>query len=351
MSLGEQIAVLDGLAALNPNDGRTGQRRARVDQYGRPLMRGVMTRRDVIDPSDGANYGGGSSYAERLPLLPSSIGLAQLPPQVVVGAAAPFVAPWLFGRRRGLGNIPGVLPTRHHVVDYSQGANYSGGSSYAERLPLLPSNAGLVGLATALIQGGYGRAGLGASFIEGGYGRAGLGQTMSAVDEDLAAASEAVETARQLDPTDGRTGQFRSRVDEYGNAVIPGVLDRSNVLDPSEGANYGGGSDYYPGSPLLPSSVGLAELQTHDALDGLSISLPVSRATVNAIKSKAMGMAKRLNNMTPPQKAVAKRQLNLLGRQLFAVRSVRRQAAQAAGIPVARVPRNRYAVRLPQWAQ
>lgn len=374
MSLGEQIAVLDGLAAMDPNDGRTGQVRARanqygrvdfgrngisgfglmnasdgrtgqvrarVDQYGRPTkFANVFTKKDMPS-TDGANYGGGSSYYPGGALMPSSVGLASL---------------------RG---IPGVLPPKMDVLSPSGGVNYGGGSSYADSLPLLPSNSGLVGLATALIQGGYGReglgrafiqggygrAGLGAPYIEGGYGRAGLGQTLSAVDEDLAAASEAVETARQLDPNDGRIGQFRARVDEYGRPVVPGVLDRSNVIDASGGANYSGGSDYAPGLPLMPSSVGLAELQTMDGLDGLSMPLPVSKAVVNSIKSRAMSVAKRLNNMNPRQKAMAKQQLTVLGRQLFAARSMRRNAAQAAGIPVAQVPRNRYAVRLPYWAQ
>jgi hypothetical protein len=96
--------------------------------------------------------------------------------------------------------------------------------------------------------------------IQGGYGRAGLGQTGSAVDEDLAAAAEAIEVAKRLDPADGRIGQQRAQVDEYGRPIMPGVLARSNVIDPSEGANYTGGSDYAPGMPLLPSSAGLAGL-------------------------------------------------------------------------------------------
>jgi hypothetical protein len=371
MSLGEQIAVLDGLAAMDPNDGRTGQVRARanqygsvlfgrngieglgqmkpndgrtgqvrarVDQYGRPTKVPNFLVKTHMPSTDGALYGGGSSYYPGGALMPSSVGLAQ---------------------------IPSVLPGAVNVISPSGGVNHGGGSSYADSLPLLPSNSGLVGfgypfiqggygragLGHPLIQGGYGRAGLGHPLIQGGYGRAGLGQTLSAADEDLAQAAETAEHTRMMNPDDGRTGQHRSRVDEYGQPIVPGVLDRSNVLDPSEGANYGGGSDYYAGSPLLPSSVGLAELQTYDGLDGLALPLPVSKAVVNSLKSKAMSVAKRLNNMNPRQKAMAAQQLNVLGRQLFAARSMRRQAAQAAGVPVARVPRNRYAVRMPQWAQ
>ena len=51
--LGEQIAVLDGLDAMDPNDGRIGQRRASVTQYGSYLMPGVMVRKNVLDASDG----------------------------------------------------------------------------------------------------------------------------------------------------------------------------------------------------------------------------------------------------------------------------------------------------------
>ena len=80
--LAEQIAVLDGLDGLDmsPEDGRTGQVRARVDEYGRALIPGVLARRHVLDPSEGANYGGGSDYAPGMPLLASTVGLAGVEP-------------------------------------------------------------------------------------------------------------------------------------------------------------------------------------------------------------------------------------------------------------------------------
>ena len=155
----------------------------------------------------------------------------------------------------GFGDMPGVLPMRRTVAPSN---GYSGGASWTGGMPLLPSNAGL---ANALIDGGYGRAGLGAALIDGGYGRAGLGSTGTAADEDLAAAAEAVAVARQLDPADGRTGQYRPRIDEYGRRIAPGVLERSNVIDPSEGGNYGGGSSWEPGIPLTPSNAGLARFR------------------------------------------------------------------------------------------
>jgi hypothetical protein len=325
MSLGEQIAVLDGLAAFNPEDGRIGQRRASVAQYAQPKLPGVLRRTDVLDASEGANYSGGSSYAPRLPLLPSSIGLA---------------------------NIPNVLPERRHVIDYSGGANYSGGSDWVPGLPMLPSSAGL---ADSFIRGGYGRAGLGAPFIAGGYGRAGLGETGSAVDEDLAAAAEAVATERHFSAADGRIGQMRAQVDEYGQPVIPGVLARSDVLDASEGGNYSGGSSYAPRLPLLPSSVGLAgldgalaELQSYDDLDGVRLPLPkaitrvAGRTAVKTIKRKAASAAKKVRSRNPRTRAKGAAQLNAMGQRLARVRQVRRAVAQQGG---------RYATRGPQWAQ
>jgi hypothetical protein len=320
--LGEQIAVLDGLDALDPNDGRIGQRRAAVTQYAQPKMPGVMFRRNVIDASEGGNYSGGSSYAQGLPLMPSSVGLA---------------------------GIPSVLPTKQNVIDPSGGANYTGGSDWVPGLPLTVSSAGL---ADAFIRGGYGRAGLGAAYIDGGYGRAGLGQTGSASDEDLAAATEAVATARAINPEDGRIGQHQAQVDEYGRPVMPGVLARSNVLDASEGANYSGGSSYAQGLPLMPSSVGLAGLETFDDLDAVSdkaLRIPsaakklVGRSKVKQLKNQARSLTKRMTrmSMTPRQRAMAAAKLRATGQRLAHARTVRRQIAQST----------RYAQRLPLWAR
>lgn len=323
--LGEQIAVLDGLAAMDPNDGRIGQQRAAVDQYGRPVMRGVLSRKNVIDPSEGANYTGGSDHAAGMPLMVSSIGLA---------------------------GIPSVLPTRQHVVDYSGGAQYSGGSSWAPGLPLLPSSSGL---ADAIIRGGYGRAGLGAAFIQGGYGRAGLGSTGSYVDEDLAGAMEAMEVGRALDPNDGRIGQHQVAVDEYGKQIMPGVLARSNVLDASEGANYSGGSSYAPRLPLLPSSVGLAgfdgalaELQSYDDLDGLDLAMPArlravaGRKKIASIKKKARGVAKKAvkARVTGNNRAytLCMQRLRSCAGQLARARGIRAQAARQTAAAMRVIP-------------
>jgi hypothetical protein len=128
--LAEQIAVLDGLT-IDPSDGANYQGGSSYpDRTALPLLpsnaglaaasdllraANSIARRGVLDPSEGANYGGGSNYPDNaaLPLLPSTVGLA------------------------------GVS------IDPSDGTNYQGGSSYPDRvaLPLLPSNAGLAGLA------------------------------------------------------------------------------------------------------------------------------------------------------------------------------------------------------------
>jgi hypothetical protein len=337
MSLGEQIAVLDGLDALDPTDGRLGQRRAAVTQYAKPVMPGVLARRGVIDASGGANYSGGSSYAQGLPLMPSSVGLAGLD-------------------------------------------------------------------ASDLIQGGYGRAGLGAAMIEGGYGRAGLGMTASHVDEDLAGAAEAMEVGRNAANSngvnDGRIGQVRGRVDEYGRQVAPGVLERSNVLDASEGANYSGGSAYAPGLPLMPSSVGLAGfgnipgvLPTRnfviDASGGANYSggssyapglplMPSSAglAGLDAAPDKAIGIDRRVlgakvaarvkkvagtskvralkkeavmimraipRTRSAATQAKMKQRLAVIGQQLQAAREIRARLIKARG--------GQYAQRLPLWAR
>lgn len=332
-SLGEQIAVLDGLDAMDPTDGRIGQRRAAVTQYGNPLLPNVLTRRNVLDASEGANYSGGSTYYPGGPLLPSSVGLA------------------------GLGVIPSVLPTRHNVIDYSGGAQFSGGSSWTPGLPLTPSSAGLAG---DLIDGGYGRDGLGTAYINGGYGRAGLGSTGAAADEDLAGAAEAVAVARSINPEDGRIGQHRPQVDEYGNYVMPGVLARSNVLDASEGANYSGGSSYAPGLPLMPSSVGLAGLDAYDDLDGLS------DAELGSIWGKLAAMSGRVASKSTIRKAIHKTAgRGLLRRIKSSLKSTVRKAqrtrspqqramamakAQALGIKLHNVRRARRAI-WGRWAQ
>lgn len=268
MQLAEQIAVLDGLGAVLPGyaDGRTGANRAAVDQYAQAKMQGFMLRQQVIDAGEGANYGGGSSYAAGMPLMPSTIGLA---------------------------DMPGVLPQRRHVLDASGGGNYGGGSSYAAGLPLLPSTVGLAGHEYGGAVGTY-------------------------ADQDLSSAFNAL-------------------------SVTTGVLPtRRNVIDPSVGANYSGGSSYAPGLPLLTSTVGLAAL---DNLSDLQLRLPrkmrsiVGRKALKSAKANVLSKASRMRRMSASQKPAAARYLNTALTKLRKIRYARAQhatrTAMTGGVPVA----------------
>ena len=342
-------------------DGRIGRTRASATQYARAVMPGVLARLNVLDASEGANYSGGSAYAPGLPLLPSSVGLAGLEGLEGRRGRSRFFSPraragikaWQMQQaaQRGLSSLPGVLPPKMNVIDPSGGANYTGGSDWVPGLPLTVSSAGL---ADTLIKGGYGRAGLGAAMIQGGYGRAGLGQTGSAADEDLAGVAEAIEVGRQLDPGDGRIGQTRVAVDEYGKAIMPGVLARSNVLDASEGANYSGGSAYAPGLPLLPSSVGLAGL---DDLSDLQLGgrkmlriMSASKIGRSALKNKKkayIGFFKKARfARTPKDRAVAQTQAMLAANAIAQIRAARAQVLRAHGAVGAN-----FGMRAPLWTR
>jgi hypothetical protein len=320
-AFGEQIAVLDGFDEgsssidydTSDSDGRIGQSAANAGQYAMVTARGpagiTATRRvNVLDASAGANYSGGSAYAPGLPLLPSTVGLAA---------------------------IPSVLPPKVNVLDPSGGANYSGGSSWTGGLPLTPSNAGL---AAALISGGYGKDGLGrvrrGRGLRGlagrseGYGRAGLGAPMPGADNDLCGAFAAIELGR-LDPNDGRIGQDRARVDQYARMVAPNVLVKQNVIDPSGGANYTGGSDYSPGMPLLVSSIGLAGLDAMNdtmlktalaklrrsgvSINSAAMQKAMGQSVLNYLKASAGRMQRQWNSMSNAQKAEAMQILRSLG--------------------------------------
>jgi hypothetical protein len=270
--LGEEIAVLDGLDGfdgLGAADGRIGRTPASGAEYASRPVHNFETRRNVLDASGGANYSGGSSYAPRLPLLPSTVGLAG-----VGGMADADLVSY--------SKITNVLPPRKNVIDPSGGANYSGGSSYAPGVPLVTS--GDPGLAAMMnpesyddfaqldpsvptIQGGYGRGGLGqvrwpgGAASGGGYGRAGLGRTDMYSDFDGLALGDVDRTVgSSLEIEDGRIGRRPASGAEYTNRAAHNFETRRNVIDASEGANYSGGSSYAAGLPLMPSSVGLAGL-------------------------------------------------------------------------------------------
>ena len=340
-AFGEQIAVLDGFEEgsssidydTSESDGRIGQMRADASQYAEVTARGpagiTATRRmNVLDASSGANYAGGSAYAPGLPLLPSTVGLAA---------------------------IPSVLPPRMNVIDPSGGANYSGGSSWSGGIPLISSNSGL---AAALIQGGYGRDGLGRVRCGGrslrglagrndGYGRAGLGQPMAGADNDLCGAFASIELGRlsDMDPNDGRTGQDRARVDQYARMVAPNVLVKTNVIDPSGGANYSGGSSWTGGIPLISSNSGLAGLDFMGNNLLRTAAAKIKRAGVrintqallkvagkdalDRLKAHAMRVQQVWNRLSPSQKAEGAQILRSLGIVRLARANILRASAQA----------------------
>lgn len=296
--LSAEIAVLDGLDDLygssidiDPNDGRIGQAPATGTEYNKRLMPFVYGRSHVLDASEGANMSGGSSYAPGLPLLPSTVGLAD----------AEFEA---------YAQSTNVLPERKNVIDPSMGANYTGGSSYAAGIPLTVSSSGLAEL------------------------------------DDLAAA------AKSLDPNDGRIGQEPAYGTEYSRWLMPHVYARGGVVDASEGANYSGGSSYAPGLPLMPSTVGLAGLGEYDddALDGVSdedmglgrfgrrFRRAVGKKRVRRLKKSLKSAAKSaMRSGDPTQVARARSVMGKLRR----ARSVRRKLMQRAGGVVGRSAFNR----------
>ena len=199
--LADQIAVLDGFDLSSISVGS-----------------GMTSRVNVVAPADGQNYSGGSTFAPGMPLLPSNAGLAD---------ADADLTNYL--------NQGGVLPAQSGVIDASGGANYSGGSSFAPGLPLLPSSAGLAGCASC------------------------------GTDNDLMGF-----VARQnvVAPADGQNYTGGSTFapgmpllpSNSGLAEIPGVTVRMDVVTPADGQNYSGGSSFAPGMPLLPSNSGLAGL-------------------------------------------------------------------------------------------
>jgi len=281
--LGDEIAVLDGLE-LGGLDASPAQAEAAGAQAS-----DVRIRKNVIDASSGANYSGGSSYPDsgRIPLMPSSVGLAD----------ADLLA---------YQKTVSVLPPRRNVVDPSQGANYTGGSDFPDSggIPLTVSSAGLAG-----------------GCVGGCYDGIPLGE---------------------LDAHFGSSMSVQG-----GNVRI-----RKNVVDASSGANYSGGSSY-PDSgriPLMPSSVGLAGLNSLDATDdaadetllaGLgfvptnplrfkrsrfvkAFKQKAGRKRLKRLKGAAQKIQKAYRGMSPQQRRMALMKLSALGRELARIRTMRR---------------------------
>jgi len=223
--LGEEIAVLDGLDNL-PN---------------------YYATDNVIDASSGANYSGGSSWAEHLPLLPSNAGLAD-------ADLAQY------------GINAGILPPKRNVIDPSGGANYTGGSDWVPGMPLVVSNAGLAGGRPNY--DGYPLENLDQFFgstmgsdeaIYGEYGSpdgipeyyATSGVIDASAGANYSGGSSWAEHLPLLPSNAGLAGL---------SGEIPPYYATSGVIDASAGANYSGGSSWAPHLPLLPSNAGLAGL-------------------------------------------------------------------------------------------
>ena len=242
--LGDEIAVLDGLDAFEIEDGRIGRRPATGAEYAKQVGTGLELRRNVIDGSEGANYSGGSSSAPGiLPLMPSSVGLAS-------DLADKDLLNYL--------RTTSTLPPRTDVIDPSIGANYTGGSSAVPQdIPLMPSSVGLAGCA----------------------GGCGCYDGVPLSDIDLAFGS-------LIEIEDVRIGRTPATGAEYAKRVGSSLEIRRNVVDPSEGANYSGGSSSVPEYiPLMPSSVGLAGLDrveddVFEAIDPRILSRVMGKAII-----------------------------------------------------------------------
>lgn len=236
----------------------------------------------VISASQGGNYGGGSSYAPRTPLMPSTVGLASADEDLMQYF-----------------KMTPTPPPRQNVIDASQGGNYSGGSSYADGIPLMPSSVGLAECP-----------GCGVGEMEAAYGSS-------------------------LEIEDGRMGRGAG-TGEKAYRVSHQFEERKNVIDPSQGGNYTGGSSYAPRLPLMVSSVGLAGL---DSMSDMGILPGVAAAKkagfkkvagkkrLQRLKGHATKIAGSYMNMPPSQKAKALKKLELLNRHITHIRSIRHMAA------------------------
>ena len=163
--LGEEIAVLDGIPSnytrrhvIDPSAGGnySGGSSWNPEVPLTPSNSGLAQADDdlleyyekmnVIDPSAGANMSGGSSWDSHMPLTPSNAGLAYFADMGGMYDGKPVEdMDKNYGSTMGsleAANLPGYY-RKGPSIDPSAGANYNGGSSYADMLPLTPSNAGL----------------------------------------------------------------------------------------------------------------------------------------------------------------------------------------------------------------
>lgn len=225
MPLGSEIAVLEGLGGLGEA--------VPWAPYSRVVGLNTTQRRNVIDPSEGANYSGGSDWTGGMPLTPSSQGLADEQVNLERGFAA-FEAPWA-----PYSDVIGLNTTRRrNVIDPSEGANYSGGSDWTGGMPLTPSSQGLA---------------------------------------------------------DDPYPEMTSYLNEDGGGTLP---TRRNVVSPGGGALYDGGASYTPGMPFMMSSQGLVGLGAYpdDYFLGLAAVAEDQKGKAGKLDDKDRAFAVRLGS-------------------------------------------------------
>jgi len=304
MRAGTEFASYD--VSPDAADGRIGQTRAFANQYARQVGPGTLAKENMIQASNGANYAGGSSWYPGAPTMPASVGLASMGDgygRAGLGRLADGYGRAGLGDgygRAGLGGCagcggadadlssafeaydsvvrqtqPGVL-VRDNVVDYSGGANYGGGSSFYPGGPTMPSSVGLA-------------------------------------DADMDPVLLAYMNAENPD--------------------LPNTTFRNNVIDPSGGANYTGGSSFAPGSPLLVSSAGLAELRSIDALDQRN-TFPMLSADARTLFQQLAGrdVLRKLHASVKSARAQKNGTLPQTLRQFAIARRIRRAVAMARGV-------------------
>jgi hypothetical protein len=132
---------------------------------------------------------------------------------------------------------------------------------------------------------------------------------------------------------------------------IRGYETRTNVIDPTEGANYTGGSDWTPGMPLVMSNAGLAAFdavpdQLFKALSRKVVSAPrvvglLRGAGQSPLRQARMNVNAAVSKLTrpgvsPAQKVMLKAQLNASLNELAKIRAARGAVIRKASPKIAR---------------
>ena len=117
----------------------------------------TYSMQNAINASGGANWSGGSAYPEEnaIPLMTSTIGLAAADSDLMGLSAAMDAKRTSAAQRSNMPDMP-MGYSVHGVINASNGANYSGGSTYPEdnAIPLMTSTIGLAGFGVINASGG-----------------------------------------------------------------------------------------------------------------------------------------------------------------------------------------------------